>query len=92
MIFGYVFLLLFSLLTFGGVAPGAAAAIEGFIFTLFFLYLLRGAREGRKGSDCQRGYRGFAERKSKRGTQAQAGISRGTSPGDIKVSSSARNR
>ncbi|MCX5641980.1 MAG: hypothetical protein NTY10_01870 [Candidatus Omnitrophica bacterium] len=47
MIFGYVFLLLFSLITFGGVAPGATAAIECFIFTLFFIYLLRGAREGR---------------------------------------------
>ena len=47
MIFGYVFIILFSLLTFGGVAPGATAGIEGFIFTLFFLYLLRGTREGR---------------------------------------------
>ena len=47
MIFGYVFLMLFALLTFGGVAPGATAAIEGFIFTLFFIYLLRGVRKGR---------------------------------------------
>ncbi len=42
----YILLLLYSLISFGGVTPGAGAVIQLAVFTSVFIYLMRGVREG----------------------------------------------